>query len=68
MLSKKLVLTELAKSIKHIDTSTWNVNPGKERDAIYQSRKLLINLIFAEGYELTSSYRVVKSKTQREQV
>ena len=68
MLSKRLVLTELAKAIKHIDISTWNVNPGKERDAIDKSRKALINLIFAEGYELNTSYRVIKSKTQREQV
>lgn len=66
MLSKKFVLTELAKAIKHIDISTWNVNPGKERDAIYESRKNLINIIFSEGYELTTNYRVIKSKTQRE--
>lgn len=68
MLSKKLVLTEIAKSIKHIDLSLWYVNPGKERDAIIEPRKLLINILFTEGYELTTNYRVIKSKTPRELV
>lgn len=61
----KEVLNELAKSIKHMDSIIWRVNEP-EKSKISDSRRNLINIIFAAGYELSESYRVIKSKTQRE--
>ena len=61
----KQILNELAKSIRHIDSICWRVNEP-EKSKILDSRKNLINIIFAAGYELSESYRIVKSKIQRE--
>ena len=65
---KTQALRDLVKAIKNIDLALWNVDPGENAATIRISRRALINIIFAEGYEITKEYRLIKSETQREQV
>lgn len=63
---QKSALQDLARSIKHLDISLWKVDrESKEGKTITKSRQGLIKIIFAEGYEITTQYRLIKSRTPR---
>lgn len=63
---KKTTLNLIAKSVKFLDNSLRSLNRGtKEYDTVSESRQKLVEIIFENGYELTTTYRLVKSKVKR---
>jgi len=50
----------IARAIKEIDSSLWNIKP-EDQKSVRLARAYLIFSLFSDGYELSTSYRVIKS-------
>lgn len=51
----------IAKSIKEIDAALWGI-PPQDQNSIRLQRAYLILSLFADGYELSTQYRPIRSK------
>lgn len=54
----------IAKAIKEIDAALWGI-PPQDQNTPRQARARLISIIFADGYELTTDYRVNNLAVER---
>lgn len=50
----------IARSIKEIDAALWGIHP-QDQNSARLARAYLIYSLFSDGYELSTSYRPVKS-------
>jgi len=51
----------ITRAIEEIDNALWNIKP-EDQNSVHLARAYLIFSLFSDGYELSTSYRVIKSK------